>query len=49
MYKVDVFVESTTTSAQSPQPAVTTAYYVVTVDRGQGWKITDVSGSGTGI
>ncbi|MEU6559858.1 hypothetical protein [Nocardia nova] len=45
VYKVSVFVNVTSTSAQNPQGAQTTVTYSVTVDRHAGWKISDVGGT----
>ncbi|RJO78883.1 hypothetical protein D5S18_04345 [Nocardia panacis] len=44
IYKVNVFVDVTATNAQNPQGKQSTATYNVTVNRDQGWKITDVGG-----
>ncbi|MEU6559344.1 hypothetical protein [Nocardia nova] len=44
IYKVNVFVNVSSTSSQNPQGAQTTVTYNVTVDRGAGWKVTDVGG-----
>ncbi|AYF79022.1 hypothetical protein D7D52_14195 [Nocardia yunnanensis] len=44
VYKVDVFVNVTSTNAQNPDGAQTTVTYNVTVDRGSDWKVTDVGG-----
>ncbi|WTL60452.1 hypothetical protein OG203_17345 [Nocardia sp. NBC_01499] len=45
-YKVDVFVNVSSTNAQSPDGAQTTVTYNVTLDENSGWKITDVGGVG---
>ncbi|MEC3919384.1 hypothetical protein [Nocardia sp. CDC160] len=45
VYKVDVFVNVTSTNAQNPDGAQTTVTYDVSVDRNAGWKITDVGGA----
>ncbi|QLY34312.1 hypothetical protein H0264_11940 [Nocardia huaxiensis] len=45
VYQVDVFIDSTATTTQSPSPVRTTITYKLTVDRNQGWKISDVSGN----
>ncbi|AYF76785.1 hypothetical protein D7D52_26560 [Nocardia yunnanensis] len=44
VYKVNVFVNVTSTNAQNPDGAQTTVTYNVTVDRNADWKITDVGG-----
>jgi Mce-associated membrane protein len=44
IYKVDVFVDVNSTSAQTPDGARTTVTYTVTVDSADGWKISDVGG-----
>ncbi|MFI6866485.1 hypothetical protein [Nocardia sp. NPDC050406] len=44
VYKVNVFVNVSSTNAQNPQGAQTTVTYNVTVDRGADWKVTDVGG-----
>ncbi|WP_227983974.1 hypothetical protein [Nocardia spumae] len=44
VYKVDVFLDVNSTSAQNPQGARTTVTYTVDVDPGSGWKVTDVGG-----
>lgn len=46
VFTVDVFLDLSTTNAQSSQPDRSTIYYVVTVDRGAQWQITDVGGTG---
>ncbi|MFE3229392.1 hypothetical protein [Nocardia sp. NPDC059228] len=46
IYKVDVFLNVTSTSAQTPQGGQTTVTYTLTIDRNAGWKITDVGGLG---
>ncbi|MEV6275235.1 hypothetical protein [Nocardia sp. NPDC051832] len=43
-YTVNVFVNVTSTNAQSPEGAQTTVTYNVTVDRNADWKVTDVGG-----
>ncbi|MBF6251770.1 hypothetical protein IU443_07820 [Nocardia farcinica] len=43
-YKVNVFVNVTSTNAQSPEGAQTTVTYTVTLDKNADWKITDVGG-----
>ncbi|MGX1806072.1 hypothetical protein ACWIGI_10200 [Nocardia sp. NPDC055321] len=43
-YQVEVFVNVTSTNAQSPQGGQTTVTYTVTVDRDTDWKIADVGG-----
>lgn len=44
IYVVNVFVNVTSTSAQTPDGGQTTVTYNVTVDKNSGWKITDVGG-----
>ncbi|QIS24730.1 hypothetical protein F6W96_38645 [Nocardia terpenica] len=44
IYKVDVFVNVSSTNVQNPQGAQTTVTYSVTVDANSGWKISDVGG-----
>ncbi|MBF6150091.1 hypothetical protein FHY52_00540 [Nocardia nova] len=44
VYKVDVFLNVSSTSAQTPQGGQTTVTYNVSLDRNSGWKITDVGG-----
>ncbi|WP_432279302.1 hypothetical protein [Nocardia brasiliensis] len=44
IYKVNVFVNVTSTNAQDPNGAQTTVTYNVSVDRNADWKITDVGG-----
>ncbi|MFI6213424.1 hypothetical protein ACIBCD_15660 [Nocardia brasiliensis] len=44
VYKVNVFVNVTSTNAQDPSGAQTTVTYNVSVDRNADWKITDVGG-----
>ncbi|MEV0250391.1 hypothetical protein AB0H76_27590 [Nocardia sp. NPDC050712] len=44
VYKVNVFVNVSSTNAQSPEGAQTTVTYNVTVDQKSDWKITDVGG-----
>ncbi|GAB4586230.1 hypothetical protein [Nocardia sp. IFM 10818] len=44
LYKVNVFVNVSSTNAQNPDGAQTTVTYNVTVDRDTDWKITDVGG-----
>lgn len=44
IYKVDVFLNVVSTSAQTPQSTQTTVTYNVTLDRNSDWKITDVGG-----
>ncbi|MGW4769369.1 hypothetical protein ACWEO2_15160 [Nocardia sp. NPDC004278] len=44
VYKVDVFVNVSSTNAQSPEGAQTTVTYNVTLDKNSDWKITDVGG-----
>ncbi|WP_245714122.1 hypothetical protein [Nocardia vaccinii] len=44
IYKVNVFVNVSSTNAQNPDGAQTTVTYNVTLDKSLGWKITDVGG-----
>ncbi|MFF3227960.1 hypothetical protein ACFYV7_34545 [Nocardia suismassiliense] len=44
VYKVNVFLNVTSTSAQTPEGAQTTVTYTVNVDPNNGWKVTDVGG-----
>lgn len=44
VYKVNVFVNVSSTNAQNPDGAQTTVTYTVSVDRNAGWKISDVGG-----
>lgn len=44
VYKVNVFVNVTSTNAQTPDGAQTTVTYTVTLDENADWKITDVGG-----
>ncbi|NMN98893.1 hypothetical protein FGL95_28050 [Nocardiaceae bacterium YC2-7] len=44
IYRVNVFLNVTSTSAQTPTGAQTTVTYNVTVDANNDWKITDVGG-----
>ncbi|MFI5779110.1 hypothetical protein [Nocardia sp. NPDC051570] len=44
IYKVDVFLNVTSTSAQTPEGAQTTVTYTVNVDPHSGWKVADVGG-----
>ncbi|MEV0295825.1 hypothetical protein [Nocardia sp. NPDC050710] len=44
VYKVNVFVNVSSTNAQSPSGAQTTVTYNVTLDKNSDWKITDVGG-----
>ncbi|RDI62923.1 hypothetical protein [Nocardia pseudobrasiliensis] len=44
VYKVDVFLNVTSTSAQTPEGAQTTVTYTVNVDPNNGWKVADVGG-----
>ncbi|MET9485282.1 MULTISPECIES: hypothetical protein [unclassified Nocardia] len=49
VYTVDVFVNVSSTSAQTPDGSQTTVTYTVTVDRSQDWKITDVGGASAAL
>ncbi|MEU1204991.1 hypothetical protein [Nocardia sp. NPDC005825] len=42
VYSVNVFLNVTSTSAQAPDGGLTTVVYKVTVNKGAGWKITEV-------
>lgn len=44
IYKVNVFLNVTSTSAQTPNGAQTTVTYNVTLDKNSDWQITDVGG-----
>ncbi|MEV6274151.1 hypothetical protein [Nocardia sp. NPDC051832] len=44
VYKVNVFVNVSSTNAQSPEGAQTTVTYNVTLDQKSDWKISDVGG-----
>lgn len=44
VYKVNVFVDVTSTNAQNPKGGQMTVTYNVTVDSNGGWQITDVGG-----
>ncbi|MFB8001481.1 hypothetical protein [Nocardia sp. NPDC056000] len=44
IYKVNVFVNVNSTSAQAPDGGLTTVTYSVTIDTNSGWKISDVGG-----
>ncbi|WP_348537874.1 hypothetical protein [Nocardia brasiliensis] len=44
IYKVNVFLNVTSTSAQTPDGAQTTVTYTVNVDPNNGWKVADVGG-----
>ncbi|MFR9749848.1 hypothetical protein ACL02S_02290 [Nocardia sp. 004] len=44
VYKVNTYLNVTSTSAQSPAGAQTTVTYSLTIDRNADWKITDVGG-----
>ncbi|MFE3262293.1 hypothetical protein ACFXPS_42165 [Nocardia sp. NPDC059091] len=44
IYKVNTYLNVTSTSAQSPDGAQTTVTYSLTIDRNADWKITDVGG-----
>lgn len=44
LYHVDVFINVSSTNAQSPDGAQTTVTYQVTVDRNSDWKVSDVGG-----
>lgn len=44
VYRVNVFLNVTSTSAQTPEGAQTTVTYTVNVDPNNGWKVADVGG-----
>ncbi|MFE7796498.1 hypothetical protein [Nocardia sp. NPDC057440] len=44
IFEVNVFVNVSSTNAQSPEGAQTSVTYNVTLDKNSGWKITDVGG-----
>ncbi|WP_405494124.1 hypothetical protein [Nocardia sp. NBC_00511] len=44
VFKVNAYLNVTSTSAQTPDGAQTTVTYSLTIDRASGWKITDVGG-----
>ena len=44
IYKVNVFLNVTSTSAQTPAGAQTTVTYNITIDTNSDWLITDVGG-----
>ncbi|WP_280459465.1 hypothetical protein [Nocardia carnea] len=44
VFKVNVFVNVTSTNAQNPDGTQTTVTYTVTLDENAGWQITDVGG-----
>ncbi|WP_280255452.1 hypothetical protein [Nocardia wallacei] len=44
VYVVNVFLNVTSKSAQTPEGAQTTVTYTVTVDKNSNWKVTDVGG-----
>ncbi|WP_245669277.1 hypothetical protein [Nocardia speluncae] len=44
VFKVNVFVNVTSTNAQSPDGTRTTVTYTVTLDENAGWQVTDVGG-----
>jgi Mce-associated membrane protein len=48
IYKVDVFLDVDSTSAQTPDGGRTTVTYNVTLDRDSGWKVSDVGGMDVG-
>ncbi|MEU0538724.1 hypothetical protein ABZ319_02570 [Nocardia sp. NPDC005978] len=45
LYRVNVFVNVTSKSAQNPDGVQTTATYTVSVDAAQGWQVVDVGGA----
>ncbi|MEV6774181.1 hypothetical protein AB0N05_36650 [Nocardia sp. NPDC051030] len=44
VYKVNVYLNVTSTNAQNPDGVLTTIYYTVNVDPKSDWKVTDVGG-----
>ncbi|MFE6861816.1 hypothetical protein [Nocardia sp. NPDC057668] len=44
IYKINAYLEVTSTSAQTPDGATTTVTYSLTIDRNAAWKITEVGG-----
>ncbi|WP_069159835.1 hypothetical protein [Nocardia altamirensis] len=46
LYRVNVFINVSSTNAQSPEGAQTTVTYNVTLDKNASWQITDVGGVG---
>ncbi|MFI5715390.1 hypothetical protein [Nocardia sp. NPDC051750] len=44
VYKLNVFVNVTSTNAQNPDGTQTTVTYTVTLDENEGWQVTDVGG-----
>ncbi|WP_330179652.1 hypothetical protein OHB26_24815 [Nocardia sp. NBC_01503] len=44
IYKVNAYLNVTSTSAQTPNGAQSTITYSMTIDRNSGWKITEVGG-----
>lgn len=48
-YVVQVFVDMTSRSRQTPEGVAATATYTVTMDRASDWTITDVGGVGAGL
>ncbi|WP_330255990.1 hypothetical protein OG874_16355 [Nocardia sp. NBC_00565] len=44
IYKVNAFLNVTSTSVQTPQGGQTTVTYSLTIDKNSGWKITEVGG-----
>ncbi|MEV6223844.1 hypothetical protein ACGFQG_27090 [Nocardia fluminea] len=44
IYKVNAFLDVDSTSAQTPQGGRTTVTYTVSLDKNDGWKITEVGG-----
>lgn len=49
IYVVQVFVDMTSRSRQTPDGVAATATYTVTMDRASDWTITDVGGVGAGL
>ncbi|MFQ6397359.1 hypothetical protein ACLMAJ_28380 [Nocardia sp. KC 131] len=44
IYKINAFLNVTSTSVQTPQGGQTTVTYSLTIDKNSGWKITEVGG-----
>ncbi|MFF0491995.1 hypothetical protein ACFYTQ_23445 [Nocardia sp. NPDC004068] len=49
VYKVNAYLNISSTSAQTPEGAQTTVTYSLTIDRNSDWKITDVGGLQTAL
>jgi Mce-associated membrane protein len=44
IYSVDCFISAMTTNSQAPEGIMSTATYKLTIDSGDDWKITEISG-----